>query len=496
MKREKNVFSDFFDTKLKALNDRIQGIISKRDVGDELGIKYEMFRKIINKGKPNQSRDCIIAISAVLELNSDETNEALSIYDANMPQLRAADTNTATRDDLIIDILESQAIDRLSIKEIDNILSSRGFPPLHIIDHRNKISEENNTTYVCVDNNDGDNYLHYNLEDYLYGDIYDSLETEFVYKTNRFSTRMKIVCTTDNSEYWLSCIYEIRYDRKSHKTKSAYIYGYIKDDNTPVKVTDINANVHLKPFFLKMKYQIKYEKCRILSVLNDTRNYHERISAKVIENELHVFYETYNYVVPELGEYYLMDYVNGEYTLYVSHESRFMRYYLSEQEYLDLFGKTSDKYDEHYSSVEQIDSAVALASPDRKEIIRLRVRAYRNAQDKINSLIDKLRSGKAHIRNLKEIYDNELEVLSYYRVENAFQCSYDSEYGEIDGVGLDKVSFSLPGDMQVELSVDDLCAGFTLGLSTIEEVGAFLITHKTFDLAELFGVGLVSPKFN
>lgn len=85
-------------------------------------------------------------------------------------------------------------------------------------------------------------------------------------------------------------------------------------------------------------------------------------------------------------------------------------------------------------------------------------------------------------------------MLSYYKVDEAYQCSYDPEYGEIDGVGLDKVSFSIPGDMQVELSVDDLCAGFKIGLSTIEEVGTFLMTHKTFDLAELLTLGLVSPK--
>ena len=85
-------------------------------------------------------------------------------------------------------------------------------------------------------------------------------------------------------------------------------------------------------------------------------------------------------------------------------------------------------------------------------------------------------------------------MLSYYKVDKAYQCSYDPEYGEIDGVGLDKVSFSISGDMQVELSVDDLCAGFKIGLSTIEEVGIFLMTHKTFDLAELLTMGLVSPK--
>ncbi|SDB28903.1 hypothetical protein SAMN02910317_01413 [Ruminococcaceae bacterium FB2012] len=485
MKREKNPFSKFFDNKLKALNERTGQSLTKRDIAYKLGVGNEMFRKIVNKNKPNQDRDCIIAVAAVLELNTDETNEAIQIYDVNLPQLKAADTDVQTRDDLIIDILENQTIDHLSIQDIDNLLSSRGFPILHVIDHRNKLLVENDNIYICVDNNNGDNCIRYNLEDYYYGDIYDSLETEFVYKTNRFSTKMKIVCTTDNSEYWLSCIYDIRYDKERHKTKGTYLYGYVRDSKSFVRIPDINSEIHLKQFYLKMKYQIKFEKRKILSALNDTRSYHERISAKVIANELHVFYETYNYTVPELCEYYLMDYVNGEYTLYVSNESRFMRLYLSVQEYHDMFGRSVDKYLDEYSSVETIENAVAKANLDRKGVIQLRIDAFHNAQDKINSLIGKLRDGKAHIRNLKAIYDNELDVLSYFKVEDDFQSSNDPQYGEIKGIGIDKISVTLPDDVQIELTFDNLCAGFSLGLNTIEEVGSFLIKHKTLELTEL-----------
>lgn len=486
MGKRKEPFSIFFNEKLKALNERTQNNLSTEDIGNAIGITYEMFRKIVNRKKPNQTRDCIIAISAVLELNSDEANEAISIYDGNMPHLEAAIDNTVTRDDLIIEILENQIIYQLSIHEIDQLLLASGFPALHIIDHRKKSSEEDDD-FECIDN--GDN-VEYNRDDYIYGDKYDSLETEYIYKTNRITAQMELLCKADGTKYYLRCNYEISYDIKnSNKLKGEFNYQYVRENSEPVAVMNINESGHLKPFFLKLKYQIKCEKSRILDVLNDTRNYYERVSAKVISNELHVFYETYNYTVPELGEYYLMDYVNGKYTLYVSHESRFMRFYLSEKEYHDLFGKSSDKYEECYSSEVEIISEAAPRRPYRGEMIRLRSRAFRDAQDKINALIDKLRSGQVHIRNFVMIYDFDYEVLSYYKVEEAFQCTYHPEYDVIDGIGIDKITVTLPEGIQADLSFEDLCEGFKLGLSTIEEVGTFLITHKTFDLEELLKIG-------
>lgn len=467
----KQSFSLFFDHMLKKLKERTGQAISKKDIADMLDIDYELFRHYVNKSKVLKKRDCIIAICAMLQADTSDTNDGLYYYD--MVELNDYDP----RDEMLMDILDEQNQYFLTIDEINKKLSGKFFSELDIIDHRKKkdiLKPEYPFRVIKTS-------VECRTDELIYGDPYDSLDTAYKGLCRIYA----LMWLDDNGrkgyelcaepDGFLSCT--------EHPMRGEWYHKYDSPEDSGI----------FKNCFIKLQRRAMAEK-KIAEPLNDTRNYHERISAKVIKNELHVFYETYNYTVPELGEYYLMDYVNGEYTLYVSHKSRFMRYYLSEQEYLDLFGKISDKYDEHYSSIEQIENAIASVSTDRKEIIRLRIRAYRNAQDKINSLIDKLISGQAHIRNLKEIYDNELDVLSYYKVEEAFQCSYDPEYGEIDGTVLDKVSFSLPGDMQVELSVDDLCAGFTIGLSTIEEVGTFLMTHKTFDLAELSAMGLVSPK--
>ena len=55
--------------------------IKTRELAQRVGINYEMFRKILNKTKPNQPRDCIIAICAALFLSEYETNDALFYYD-------------------------------------------------------------------------------------------------------------------------------------------------------------------------------------------------------------------------------------------------------------------------------------------------------------------------------------------------------------------------------------------------------------------------------
>lgn len=48
-----------------------------------------------------------------------------------------------------------------------------------------------------------------------------------------------------------------------------------------------------------------------------TKNYHERIGAGIHNGRIHIFYETYNYRVPELNEYYLFEYIDGVYRLTV-----------------------------------------------------------------------------------------------------------------------------------------------------------------------------------
>ena len=76
--------------------------VKTRELSERVGIDYEMFRKILNKHKPNQPRDCIIAICAALFCSVEETNKALFYYD-DMPGL---DATEGCRDYFIIQALE------------------------------------------------------------------------------------------------------------------------------------------------------------------------------------------------------------------------------------------------------------------------------------------------------------------------------------------------------------------------------------------------------
>ena len=122
--------------------------LSTRELAERLDIDYEQFRKILNMNKPTKKRDCIIAICAALRLNSEETDEALILYQY-MPVL---DPNNP-RDDLLIEILEEQFSNPLTISAINQRLVRNGYPELDIIDHRPSIkpaSEKNDAPYKLL----------------------------------------------------------------------------------------------------------------------------------------------------------------------------------------------------------------------------------------------------------------------------------------------------------------------------------------------------------
>ena len=472
--KTKDAFSRYFARMLKKRNEENEQAVTKKDIANMLGISPELFRKYVNGEKPIKKRDCIIAICAMLQADSCDTNEALYYFDMN--ELEEYDK----RDYILMDILDNQFSHFQSIDEINDKLKVDYFPRLDIIDHRRK-REEMKTTYpyTLVRKR-----VEYRTDDLIFGDHYDSLDTVYC-RLGRVYAYMWLddnghrgfkLCAEPNG--LLSCT--------DYPMKGKWYHTYNSPDDAGI----------FRGCFMELQQMALIEQRKMAEYLDDTRNYHERISAKVINNELHVFYETYNYSVPELGEYYLMDYVNGVYTLYIAHKSRFMRFYLPAENYIELFGKVSDKTEEEYESIEEIETAIKDAKTDRKEIIRLRLRAFHKAQDKINSLIDSLKLGKAFIRNIGMIYDNEYDVLSYYKVTDTYQCSYDTDYGEIDGIGIDKATFTLSSGSQIELTVADLLAGFKLGLSSIEEIGVFLLEHRTLEISDLLQSGLASPKSN
>ena len=128
----KQSFSLFFDRMLKKLNEHTGQAISKKDIADMLDIDYELFRHYVNKSKVLKKRDCIIAICAMLQADTSDTNDGLYYYD--MEELNDYDP----RDEMLMDILDEQTQCFLTIDEINQKLSGKFFPELDIIDHRKK----------------------------------------------------------------------------------------------------------------------------------------------------------------------------------------------------------------------------------------------------------------------------------------------------------------------------------------------------------------------
>lgn len=290
------------------------------------------------------------------------------------------------------------------------------------------------------------------------------------------------------------------------------------------------------------------EKKRIYDILNDTRNFFRRVSAKVVDNEIHVFGEVYNYYLPKAAEYYYMDYCNGEYTLYVSKSSRFMKMYLSREKYEEIYGDTDDSITEQYSSVEEIEELITNLSDRayrKKVTLALRGQAFESLKANIDALYEQLISGNAHIRNASQFYDNKYEVIEFFGAEAEFECVSvpfkmlpenadievitpdqiltdvetidDAEMTEpeentetddtgeekqlkegvidlrglgedlkvIIGVSNEEPEFTLSDGRKIRLTLDDLIDGYELGLSSIDEVGSFLLEHKSLKIEEL-----------
>ena len=126
---EKNAFAKFIREKRKEYNDDNGEELSTNDLGEMIGIKYEMFRKILNQEKPTKKRDCIIAICVALQLLPGEIDEALGLYQY-MPALDMYNP----RDGFIVAQISGDT--HISVQELNNRLIQRGFPGLDVQDKR------------------------------------------------------------------------------------------------------------------------------------------------------------------------------------------------------------------------------------------------------------------------------------------------------------------------------------------------------------------------
>ena len=457
----KRSFSEFFRFHLKKQSAAGGQRLTTRSVAETLGISYERFRKIVNLELPTRKRDCIIAVCAVLHADSTDTSYAL--HCCGMSALDESDP----RDCLLMTALDLQ---ESAVPEINAALTAQTFPPLDIISHRTQKQPQKYPYRLlrkhvqCTVGGIG-RFAH--PEAFL-SLVYDpecfySLRTCMEFDDNG---RRYEICIRHREQYrapdneFTAAVRRQIFPPEKQYTVYAYphgaqpseLHGYDKIEDTGTFCM----------CFREIENSEKAEKRRLLNIVNDTRNYGRRISARVIENELHIFCEEYNSDIPELSEYYLMDWCGGVYTLYIAGSSRFMARYLPADRYAALYGKPQNTVTAQYVSAAEIEDAAYEArdvgmyeSFGGGMTSELRLRTYKRMKSQINALMKKLKAGTAQICDRAALSDPDL-LYAYF------------------GISAD--------EMQDAPSAAELLDGFALGLRTVDEIRAFQALHGTLDL--------------
>lgn len=432
-----------------------------KEIEKLVGLSKEILQKKIRLQR-TMTRDCLIAICAAHGMDAFLTSKIL-----NKNGMHSLD-EYIPRDNVIIGTLvdrpEEEIGTPVSAETINKALLENDFAELEIKERAAKCAQK------------GPRFLPFRIErEYTQtyrddGDPYDSLATAYDF---RFECRAVAMLDCGDDKY-------VRLTM--HPDGHCMIENNHSDSNKAFQSIDSEAAAGVyAPYYARLKANARKRQRELDALLNDTRNYKERIGARLKNDRIHVFYEEYNYGNPEMNEYFLMEYVDGYYQLSIAHHSMFMRHYLSDEEYRKHFGTPYDKVVACYSSENEIINKLeSCSSVDRKYGLSKRLRVYKRLYRKVSECLDLLRKNKVFVQNSQAIWDNPYDVLRYYQVTDAFCCTYDDESGEICSA-CNSASFpDMNGDM-VAVSVDDLTRAFQLGFKDIAQICRVLTTKGSIE---------------
>ena len=136
-------FSTFIDEKIHECREEHYAgearSFNRSTLADMIGIDASTLTKIINGSQGTRKRDLIIALCFALQLSESETALALNLY----PMTPLNPNNL--RDLVIIQALHDGA----SVKDLDDILATHGFPQLNIL--RGDRKNEERAVYIPLD---------------------------------------------------------------------------------------------------------------------------------------------------------------------------------------------------------------------------------------------------------------------------------------------------------------------------------------------------------
>ena len=451
--------------------------ITRDELSNLMGIKWTTLHKVLNGSrKDGATRDYIIAVCSQLCLDEKETNEALNLY--GFPVLVGntfSDDEIESyfkRDDLLIQILYDIKNQRDSINDINNKLISNNLEELNIPGRKDV--DKNKSNYQILKQ---ENKL---IVSSNYFDQYSSLETIYSIDTYKCESWMVIQNKDNNKKYKLE--YRNNYDYSLWNIKDDVI-----EDVSVQKFNSPSESSEFKIYFSMLKSSNKISLRKLNEKINDTKNYQCRCSASFENNKVNFFSETFNYLLPELDEYFFVLYSDGKYEYVLSKNSMFLKYSLKKSKYLKEFKKFNPKIEFKTDNINDIKNLYLKYSSVNHDIgdyiVNNVVAQFESLKETVDKLISDIKNKNRYIRNAKDIFHENYEfnicnymgLLEYmnFRCTNEEYLTYElinSEFNYKD----------------IIINFDDVENAFELGMDNIDELyNAKLKYGNIINVAEL-----------
>lgn len=449
-------FSTFIDEKIhKCRNNYYNGetrLFNRSTLADMLDIDSSTLTKIINGSQATRKRDIIIALCFALHLSESEAEMALNLY----PMAPLNRNNL--RDLVIIQALHDGA----SVKELDDILSSHGFPTLNILRGDRK---EERTLYVpldstayeevsvkilpyCIAGDDSERSLH----DRYRPDRFD-YHSEMSIREKDQDGPMYRISRDDSGQYEI----EVQDGNgwKLQYTNDRVWQGYV--DAKPCEDPELLNEI------TKLKEYTDSRARYVHSMCNDTRNYGTRFDVVNDHGLLVIYGEGFGFDAPEFSEYYQVEVSDDRCLFTISNSSRFLERYLGTEKWTKLYGTVPAPVFESFTAMDEISDP------------RWR-KHFQSLLESAQKLLDQIRERKLFLCNARAWIEID-DLMHEFHVEEAFECySPDDEPYEI-----------LPGKDQIigpdgaPVTVDDLYRAAELEIFSLEELCAIRTRYGSLD---------------
>ena len=472
--------------------------VKTRELSERVGIDYEMFRKILNRRKPNQPRDCIIAICAALFCSAEETNKALFYYD-DMPGL---DFTEGCRDFFIMQALEGNIG-----KENDRDYISKG---VELVNETLKLNEFSLLRLSNKTKTEEANIIAPNdrIEDII-SEAYSLREKYYsslgiYYKPDNYSvtTQIKVL---DNKK--------IHHLVKKSNTEDVFELKY--DERFP---TYIRPEADLeKKYESILDDSNKRELSRCYEVMFDTKNWGFRKSAKLKDESIVVYGEQFNHKIPERHEYFCAEINNGQFKFSVLNNSMFMKEYLTVNEFKNYYSHKQNGHKSELKIFYSIEEIKEYFKKNHKYFFEVQysyLSYFTEMKKSLEELLNDIKNKKQFIRDYQDLLGDDPNMIFYFfEVENEFECfekektfpvykeydPFEEKLGLSDGIEIgtylgenkyveivckkEEAIFEIENKKMI-LTREDLITAFELGINNIEEV--IKLKHKILDFKKIY----------